>query len=113
MTPDEITQLRTWLDASEGLADGRAFLDDRRLDAMTEVLLELAAQIWVVKRRNAVLEDLLDQKGIIAPPEVEEHSLSAPRAADLRAQRSEFVATVFRSLNELPQTPQPSATAAS
>jgi hypothetical protein len=105
MTPDEVIDLRRWLDASGGIADGKPFLGDRRLDALVEVMLEMAAQLWVVKRRNAVLESLLTEKGAIAPGDMEGHSLPDERAGQLRAERTEFVATLFRSFSELPTEP--------
>jgi len=105
MTPDEVADIRRWLDASGGIADGRPFLGDRRLDALVEVVLEMAAQLWVLRRRNAVLEEVLVEKGLIATDAVEQHSLSKELAAALRSERSEFVATIFRSLAELPMEP--------
>ena len=105
MTPQEVSDLRRWLDASGGIADGKPFLGDRRLDALVEVMLEMAAQLWVVKRRNAVLEALLAEKGAIAPGDIEGHALSGDQAARLRTERGEFVATLFRSLSELPTEP--------
>lgn len=107
MTPQEIDDLRRWLDASGGIADGKPFLGDRRLDALVDVMLEMAAQIWVVKRRNAILESLLTDKGVLASGEMEDHRFPADRAAHIRTERSEFVATLFRSLSELPTEPSP------
>ncbi len=107
MTPREVTDLRRWLDASEGLADGKPFLGDRRLDALVEVLLETAAQLWVAKRRGTMLESLLVEKGVFAPEELEQHLPSAENAAAMRTARGEFVSTLFRSLAELPTEPTP------
>jgi hypothetical protein len=107
MTPREVADLRRWLDASEGIADGKPFLGDRRLDALVDVLLETAAQLWVAKRRGAMLESLLVEKGVFTPDELEQHLPSAADAAALRAARGEFVGTIFRSLAELPLEPTP------
>jgi hypothetical protein len=109
MTPREVSDLRRWFDASGGIADGDPFLGDRRMDAFVDVMLEMAAQLWVVKRRNAVLEDLLIEKGALAAADMEQHSLSPDRAASLKAERAEFVATLFRSLADLPAVPPPAA----
>lgn len=102
MTPEEVTDLRRWHEASGGIADGRPFLGDRRLDAMVEVMLELSAQIWVLRRRNTVLESALTERGALAADTVEQHTLSPEATAALRAERAEFVATIFRSLSVLP-----------
>lgn len=109
MTPDEVTDLRRWLDASGGIADGRPFLGDRRLDALVDVVLEMAAQLWVLRRRNAVLEEVLVNNRLMTADAVEQHTLSDDLAAALRTERAEFVATVFRSLAELPMEQTPAA----
>ncbi len=105
MNPNEVADLRRWLDASEGLADGKPFLGDRRLDALLEVVLEVTAQLWVARRRSTMLESLLADKGILTPAEVEQYQPSAETAAALRATRGEFVGAIFRSLAELPLEP--------
>ncbi len=105
MTPREVSDLRRWLDASGGIADGKPFLGDRRLDALVDVVLEMAAQLWVVKRRNAMLESLLVDKGVIATGDMEHHRLADDDAARLRRERSEYVATLFHSLSELSTEP--------
>jgi hypothetical protein len=102
MTPDEVNDLRRWFDASKGLADGNPFLGDRRLDAMLDVLLELAGQLWVVKRRNATLEAALTRAGSLDAHAVEDHAFTPEETAQMREQRGAFVATIFRSLAELP-----------
>lgn len=106
MTPAEVTDLRRWHEASGGIADGRPFLGDRRLDAMVEVMLELSAQLWVLRRRNTVLEAALADAGALAADAVEQHTLSPEATAALRTERAAFVATIFRSLSELPTDPQ-------
>lgn len=105
MTPDEIKDLTRWGEQSGGIADGRPFLADRRLDAIIEVMLEMAAQLWVSRRREAVLEAVLADKGLIASEDVEQHCLSPDAHAAMRQQRAEFVSTLFRSLSELPADP--------
>jgi hypothetical protein len=105
MTPREVADLRRWLEASGGIADGKPFLGDRRLDALIDVMLEMAAQLWVVKRRNTVLESLLAEKGAISAGDMEAYTLPADRAVALRTERAAFVATLFHSLSELPTEP--------
>jgi len=108
MTPDEVTDLRRWLDKSEGLADGRPFLGDRRLDAMMDVMLEMAAQVWVLKRRNAVLEGVLAAQGALDPEAIERFTFTPDETAAMRESRAAFVSTIFRSLAELPLAPEAS-----
>ena len=109
MTPNEVADLRRWLDASDGIADGRPFLGDRRLDALVDVMLEMTAQLWVLRRRNAVLEEVLVKDRAIAADAIEQHVLSDELAATLKTERADFIATIFRSIAELPMEQAPAA----
>lgn len=102
MSPEEVKDLRRWLDESGGIAEGKPFLGERKLDAMMEVMLEMAAQIWVLKRRNAVVEALLAEKGCISEEAIESFTFSPEQTAQQRAKRAEFVSTIFRAMEELP-----------
>lgn len=109
MTPSEVADLRRWLDDSKGIADGRPFLGDRRLDAMMDVMLELSAQLWTVKRRNAALEAILTESGSLAPAAIETFRFSPEETAAMREDRAAFVATLFRSMAELSTEAEPEA----
>jgi hypothetical protein len=106
MSPEEVKDLRRWLDESGGIAEGNPFLGSRTLDAMVDVMQELAAQIWVLKRRNAVLEKLLEQNGTLTSDAIEGFSFTKEEAAEQRKIRAEFVSSIFRSMEELPNTPE-------
>ena len=109
MNEAEVADIRRWLAKSEGLADGRPFTDDRRLDALLEVTLELAAQLWVVRRRQALLESRLAQQGALGAAALEAHSFTPDEARQVRELRAEIIATVFRPFAELPIDPPPDA----
>lgn len=102
MSPEEVKDLRRWLDESGGIAEGKPFLGTRTLDAMVDVMQELAAQIWVLKRRNTVLEKLLAQNGTLSPEAMESFSFTKEEAAEQRQIRAEFVSSIFRSMEALP-----------
>lgn len=103
MSPEEVKDLRRWLDESGGIAQGYPFLGDRKSDAMMDVMLEMAAQIWVLKRRNSILEKLLDEKGILSREAIESFSFTKDAAAAQRQVRAEFVGKIFRSVESLPE----------
>jgi len=105
MTPDEVKDIQRWLDASKGLADGRPFLGDVRLDALIDVLLEISAQLWVLKRRNGLLEAALADAGVLPPGAVEDYRPDADLKAALQEQRAAFVAAIFRSFTEVSTEP--------
>lgn len=102
MNRNDIAGIRHWLEKSEGLADARPFLGDRRMDALVEVMLELAAQLWVTRRRLAMLEATLTEAGTLPGGAVENHRPSSEAAAEVRADRERFIAAIFRSIAELP-----------
>lgn len=104
MSPEEVKDLRRWLDASGGIAEGNPFLGDRKWDAMMDVMLEMAAQIWVLKRRNTIVEKLLAENGTLSAEAIEAYSFSKEEAAENRAVRAEFVSKIFRSMESLPET---------
>lgn len=107
MSPQEIEDLRRWIETSKGLATGQPFLGDRRLDAVVDVLLELAAQLWVTRRRNAALEAELVAAGAISDRAVEDHVFGTEETAAMREERAAFVGKIFRSLAALPDHPEP------
>ena len=108
MNEAEVADIRRWLEKSEGLADGRPFTGDRRIDALIEVALELAGQLWVVRRRQAMLESRLAAGGTLPPGALETHSFTPEEARQVRELRTELIATVLRPFAELPIDPPPS-----
>jgi hypothetical protein len=102
MSPEEVKDLRRWLDESGGIAEGKPFLGERSLDAMMDAMMEMAAQIWVLKRRNTIVEALLEEKGCLSQDAIEAFSFTAEQAKQQRQIRAEFVSTIFRAMEELP-----------
>lgn len=71
--------------------------DGRTLDAILRIQFELAAELWTVKQRVRILEGVLTDAGVVAADAVESRHL-VPRTRAQRAQRQEFVETLFRHL---------------
>jgi hypothetical protein len=77
--------------------DRPTFFDDPAVDALVTMVLELAREQWVLRHRLAVLEDYVERKdGSLGA--VERHTLPAEATAALDAQRTEFVARLFRAV---------------
>lgn len=70
-------------------------------DAMIGVIAELAAELWVVKRRLGKLESELAERGLSLDLDGE----AAPSTPDEVAARDEFVARVFGPLLATSTTP--------
>jgi hypothetical protein len=76
-----------------------AFFDQSGMDQLLSIVLELAADLWVVRERAFVLESVLQQQGIGARAAVESYRPTAEVRAELDAMRAEMTARMFRTLN--------------
>jgi hypothetical protein len=68
-----------------------AFFPQEGLDQVVSMVLELAADLWVVRERVFILEAVLSKHGTYVPTQEEQSTLAKMRA-DMTAQ-------MFRSLN--------------
>jgi hypothetical protein len=82
-------------------ASGRrpAFFDEKGMDQLLCMVLELAAELWVVRERVFIVEAVLGQQGLDVSAAVEAFVPSAAQAATLAAMRAEMTGQLFRSLN--------------
>ncbi len=81
------------------------FFDDPGTDHLVSMFLELASEVWVLRERLQVLEDVAADKGVILEKELEAHTPSPERAAALAADRQAFIERVTFVLNrELPES---------
>ena len=72
-----------------------AFFDNPAIDNLIAVTLELGAELWVLRERNRVLEQLLCDKGIVSEKLIEAYEPEAEEAARVRADRDAFVNRIF------------------
>lgn len=75
------------------------FLGDPVADAVVDICLELAAQLWVVKTRLHQLERAVQDSGGRVEELIESYQPSADEA--WQAQRQAFVASVLRPIQRL------------
>jgi hypothetical protein len=82
-------------------ASGRrpAFFDEPGMDQLLSMVLELAAELWVVRERVFVLETVLTQQGVTAADAVEAYVPTEDEKAVLAKMRAEATANIFRTLN--------------
>ena len=81
------------------------FFDGQGMDELMSMVLELTAELWVVKKRLYLLERVAGQSGVPLTPNIEGYALDEVEVAELDAQRRRLIATVLRSL-ETDQTPR-------
>jgi hypothetical protein len=79
------------------------FFDASGTDELMSMVLELTAELWVVKKRLYLLERVAGQAGVPLTPEIEAYELNSGEVAELDERRRLLIATVLRSL-EVDQT---------
>ena len=77
------------------------FFSDPIMDCLTNMVLELGAQVWVLKERIAAQEEALHQQGVLTQDAVEAVELSAEKKAALKKERDDFVASLLREIQRL------------
>jgi hypothetical protein len=75
-----------------------SFFDESAVDQIVAMMLEIMAELWVVKERVRTLEKVLDDEGIAAKEKIETCTFSAAEVADLEGERRKFIETIMRSL---------------
>ena len=75
-----------------------SFFDESAVDQMVTMMLEMMAELWVVKERVYTLEKVLGDAGIAAKEQIETCELSAEEVAELEGARRKFIETIMRSL---------------
>ncbi|GLY29643.1 hypothetical protein [Kineosporia sp. NBRC 101731] len=71
---------------------------EARIDDLARMVLELTSEVWILKDRNLVLENLLATKGVLAEGEIDDVRPAAELAAVLRREREALVARVMGAL---------------
>jgi len=75
-----------------------SFFDDSAVDQIVTMMLEMMAELWVVKERVYTLEKVLGEAGIDAKEKIESCELSNDDVAELEGTRRKYVETIMRSL---------------
>ena len=75
-----------------------SFFDESAVDQVVTMMLEVMAELWVVKERVYVLEKVLDEAGIATTEQVESRALTENEVAELEIARRKYVETIMRSL---------------
>lgn len=93
---DEAAQ-RAAAAASRAASTGR-MLKDGQLDELGRAVLFLARELWVTRDRLAVLEAVLDARGLDVSAAVADHQPDAALAARLAAERKALVEGLMATL---------------
>lgn len=76
-----------------------AFFEDKAIDSIVTMIIELTAELWVVKDRVNALETLLEEHAPGLQDKLEQWQPDDSQAGKLEAQRAELLRTVLRTLD--------------
>jgi hypothetical protein len=74
------------------------FFETAGTDELMSMILELTAELWVVKKRLYLLERVAGQSGVPLTPQIEAYDLDEAEVAELDERRRLLISTVLRSL---------------
>ncbi|MAI07221.1 MAG: hypothetical protein CBC47_08890 [Alphaproteobacteria bacterium TMED87] len=76
------------------------FFESQGVDELVSICMGLAQELWVYKEKQAIIEDLLNQKKMISDNDLEKHSFSDEKRLSLDNERQEFIDRIFFTLRE-------------
>ena len=79
------------------------YFNDPIMDCLTNMVLELAAEVWVNRERMLVFEQLLAEHDLIGLDAVENFEPSQQQQGALREERDRFIAGIMREIRRLAQ----------
>lgn len=88
--------------AAEERRGSPSYFDNVVIDNLMNITLELGAAVWVVKDRLRVVEELLEQRGVVTQEMIEMYRPDPSRERDLRARRDSFIDKIYKSVRENP-----------
>lgn len=71
------------------------YLSGEDVDWLARQNTQLMTELWIVKDRLAVLEDLLEKKGVLAADEVDDAPPDETLDAELEKRREQFVRRII------------------
>ncbi len=71
------------------------YYDDPAIDQLMTIVLNLGAELWVMRDRQAMMEELLAQKGCITVEDLDKGRPSEDLAARLTEERQECIRRVY------------------
>ncbi|MCB1624278.1 MAG: hypothetical protein KDI32_06800 [Pseudomonadales bacterium] len=84
------------------------FFADPATDKILSMVVTLASEVWALRERVMAMEAIGAKRGTFKPGEVDAYEFAPALEQRLAAERQEFIASLFRVLEEL--VPKKSAT---
>lgn len=80
--------------------EDHSYLKDPLLDRLARMNMELLSELWIARDRIAVLEEVLGQKGVLEPGEIDRFQPDAAMQARLDGLRDLMVEAVLGSMDQ-------------
>jgi hypothetical protein len=76
------------------------YYNDPAIDQLMSIVLDLGAELWVMRDRQAMMEELLETKGSVTREDLDKGRPSEMMAERLEQERQEFIRRVYGRLFE-------------
>jgi hypothetical protein len=76
------------------------FFDAQGIDELVAICMGMAQEMWVIKERQAALEFVAAEKGVLLPDDIEGHKFSTEQRTALDAEKQNFIDRIFFTLRE-------------
>jgi hypothetical protein len=74
------------------------YFDDPAIDKLAAIVVELAAQVWVLKDRERILEMQLEKKGQISRADIDYYQPTDEEQDEIRKERDQFISRLFKDI---------------
>ena len=89
------------VDYVKGDWDKAVYLDNPHTDSLMSAVLNLGAEFWAMRRRQMVVEKLLDQKGTVSRQTIEAYNPTDEERVAWAAERDDFIERTFSVLTRV------------
>lgn len=76
------------------------FFSDPAIDKVLNMTITLASEVWALRERLTAMEAVQVRQGALSPDEIDEYEFTPEQEERLGAERREFIANLFRVLQE-------------
>ena len=85
--------------------DRAVFLGDAAIDNLFTAMTAMAAELWTVRRRQKIVEAVLEQRGLATTESIETYVPTAEQTARWQAERDTFVKMIYEPFARKGDTP--------
>lgn len=95
MSNDRLAREGHTVDYIASKTRSHAFSDNPVIDNLLSTVVALGSELWVNRRRQLVIEKILESKGILKLEEIEAFDPDAETGRDWETQRNEFLDRLY------------------